>query len=362
MKKLKVIQFIPQFNLAGAEIMVENLSVGLYNNNIDIKVVSLYNYQSAITDRLESYNIPIYYLNKKNGLDIKLLLKLYRLLKNEKPDVIHTHLFIMPYIIPIAIITKIPVKIHTIHNVAKKEVGKIRRVLHNIFYKKLNVVPISISPLITDSISEEYNISKSKINMVYNGINLKKCKVKTKYDITDKIKITHIGRFSEQKNHIKIIESFKLVNNIYPNTILRLIGTGELQNEIIEKVKELNIEQSVEFLGEQPNVYSYLNDSDIFIFPSLWEGMPITLIEAMATGLPIVATEVGGIPDMIENNVSGLLVSNNKEDISKAIIKLIKDENLRAKIGKNAFYSSKKFSMQNMSNDYMRIYKSELTR
>jgi glycosyltransferase involved in cell wall biosynthesis len=356
-EKIKVIQIVPQFGLAGAEIMVENLTVTLVKDNFDVCVVSLYDYHSAITERLENQNISVYYLGKKKGPDVKIIYRLYRLLKKEHPNVVHTHLYSMPYVIPAAILAKIPVRIHTIHNIAKKEVGSFQRRINKFFYKYCKVIPVSISPLVKKTIVEEYGFLDNQVPMIYNGIDLKKCIPKQEYSNKNGIiNILHIGRFAEQKNHIGLIESFKIVHDNAPNTVLNLIGTGTLEKEVKNKVRELNLDPCVKFLGLQSNVYPYLNEADIFVLPSLWEGMPITLIEAMATGLPIVATKVGGVSDIIENNVTGLLVDTNIEQIAGALLKLIKDKEMREKMGKAAKVASKRFSAQKMARKYAKLY------
>src|SRR5690606_31965735 len=112
--------------------MVENLSVSLFDKGIDSKIVSLYNFQSAITERLVNHNIPIHYLNKKKGIDFKIIFKLYKYLRIEKPDVIHTHLYTLPYVSISAVLAKVPVKIHSIHSIANQEVSSFKRKIHNI--------------------------------------------------------------------------------------------------------------------------------------------------------------------------------------------------------------------------------------
>jgi glycosyltransferase involved in cell wall biosynthesis len=359
MKKMKVMQIMPRFVLAGAEIMGEHLAIALADNSLDVSVISLYDYQSPITKRLEENGVPVFYLEKKLGFDIKIINRLYKLFKEQKPDVIHTHLYIMPYVIPAAILARVPVRVHTIHNIAEKEVGTINRKFSRFFYKFCRVRPVSISPLVQESVMEEYGLQPAKVNMIYNGIDLNKCIPKKNYKTKEKIILLHIGRFSEQKNHMELIESFKIVHDSAPNAVLRLIGSGELEPGVRERVKELNLEECVEFLGLKSNVHKFLAEADIFVLPSLWEGMPMTLIEAMATGLPIVAAEVGGIPDMIKDNTTGLLVSPHRESISEALLRFIGDYRLRENMGNAAKIASKQFSSQEMAKQYIGVYKKE---
>lgn len=351
-------QITPNLPLAGAEIMLENLSIALADDNNDVCVVSLYNQKSAITERLEEKKIPIVYLNKKKGFDIRMVFRLYKLFTSYRPEVVHTHRYVMQYVIPAAILSGVPVRVHTVHNIAEKELGKIQRKINSVFYRFFRVTPIAISPIIKKTIMEEYKLPKDRIPMIYNGLNLEKYLPKIEYTAkNNSINILHIGRFEKQKNHIGLIESFKIVHDREPKAVLTLVGTGDLENEIFGLVKELNLEKSVIFAGVQSEVYKFYNQADIFVLPSLWEGMPITLIEAMASGVPIVATKVGGIPDMVEHKQTALLVDIDENKIAQAILDLIENNELREKIGQNAKKKAVEFSSRIMKEEYLKVYR-----
>lgn len=354
---MKVIQVMPEFALAGAEIMCENLVYGLQQQGVEVIVVSFYDYHSAITERLEKNGIRMVYLNKKPGFDFSLYRKLYRLFKEEQPDVIHTHRYVTRYAIPSASCAKVKRMVHTVHNVAHKESSKIGRVLNKFFFKYANVIPVALSGLIQETIEKEYKIGKDKVPVVFNGVDLSKCKPKANYTIDGTIKVLHIGRFAEQKNHKGLVRAFEIFHREYPNSILQLIGDGELREEVQTLVDEDGLTESVEFLGLQDNVYEYLHNADIFTLPSLYEGIPMTLIEAMATGLPIVATNVGGIPDMLVDGESATLTERDNQKIADAFLRLATDENLRKKLGEKAKSESVKFSSTIMAKNYLEIYK-----
>lgn len=353
---MKIIQIMPEFGLAGAEIMCENLVYELKKMGNEIMIISLYNYHSAITERLEKSGIKIKYLDKKPGLDFSIFFKLFKIFYKEKPDVIHTHRYVMQYVIPIAVLTKIKNRVHTIHNIAEKEVGYSARKLSKIFYKYFSVIPVALSEAIQKTIINEYGIKKRNVPVIFNGINLEKCILKINYSSDQTFSILHIGRFSEAKNHFELLKAFKIFNDKYPNSVLNLIGDGELKEKIEDYVKNNHLEKFVKFLGLQSNVYPFLNKADIFTLPSKYEGIPMTLIEAMATGLPIVATEVGGIPDMLKNNESALITKVNVEEVAEAFEKLFLNEELRKKLGKNALKESMRFTSKEMAKKYIFVY------
>ena len=356
---MKVIQIIPKLDLAGAEIMCENLSVALKKLNVDVIVVSLFNKKTIVTKRLEEKGIKIIYLNKHQGFDPKVIFDLIFILKKEKPDVIHTHINVLLYTTIASMFVKVKRKLHTVHSIAEKEATSFKQKLYYIIFKYLNVIPVALTKEIQNSIVQRYHLNKKCVPIIYNGIDLHRCIKKLDYEIDNKITFLHIGRFVEVKNHKMLINAFAKYIKNFPNSQLNLIGDGLLIKEIKNQVKELNLQDKVHFLGQKSDVFEYLNSADVFILPSIYEGMPMTLIEAMGTGLPIIATNVGGIPSMIENSYSGILVKCNEYDIENAM-KCINDLRLRKYLGSNANMVSEKFSAINMAKNYVNIYSMDL--
>ena len=354
---MKVIQVMPNFALAGAEIMCENLVYGLQKQGVEVVVVSLFDYHSVITERLEKQGVKIIYLNKKLGMDFSIIGKLRKIFKQEKPDVIHTHLYITKYAIPAAVLAGVKKRVHTVHNVAVKENGQAGRLLNRCFFKMNHVVPVALSSIVQESIAKEYKIKKEKIPVVFNGIDLSKCLPKEEYAIRDNVfQILHIGRFMKQKNHRGLIEAFSIFHKKYPNSVLQLIGDGEQRKDIEKAVEEKGLNSAVEFLGLQDNVYEYLHNADIFTLPSLYEGIPMTLIEAMGTGLPIIATNVGGVPDMLKNGESAILTDVDSEKIAESFLEIAEDEGKRELLGVNAKKTAVQFSAEIMAEEYLKIY------
>lgn len=348
---------MPDFGLAGAEIMCENLTIELTRAGHEVTVISMYDYHSAITDRLENAGIKIIYLDKKLGLDISMISKMRKILKAIEPDVIHTHRNCPQYAIPAAIMLGVKKRVHTVHNVADKENGRMARIVNKFFFKYCHVIPVALSELIKETVISEYGVLKDEIPVIFNGIDLSKCITKNDYAINDNFKILHIGRFSEQKNHIGLLQAFKLFHDNHSDSELWLIGDGDKKLEIENYVAQNNLISSVKFLGLQSNVYGYLHDVDIFTLPSNYEGVPMTLIEAMGTGLPIVATAVGGVPDMLTDGNDSLIIDNDIEHIAKAFETYYFNDKLRKVHGFKVKEKAKLFSSETMAHRYMMIYK-----
>ena len=354
---MRIIQVMPGFGLAGAEIMCENLIYELRNLGHDVIAISMYDYHSAITDRLDNAGVDVRYLGKKSGLDFSMILKLRKIFKETQAEVIHTHLYCAQYAIPAAILAGVKHRVHTVHNVAKKENGRLARLLNKFFFKHCHLIPVALSKQIQKSIVEEYGIAEKRIPVIFNGIDLSNCKPKTDYAGNGNFKILHIGRFSEQKNHSGLLSAFHTFHVKHLDSELWLIGDGEKRAEAEEYVARNGLADAVKFFGLQSNVHGYLHEADIFTLPSNYEGMPMTLIEAMGTGLPIVATAVGGVPDMLTNDVNALLVDNTPEAIANCFEQYYLAEDLRKAHGTKARKSSVVFSAVTMASEYERVYK-----
>lgn len=352
---MKIVQVMPEFGLAGAETMCENLTYELTKMGHSVTIISMYDYHSPITSRLENEGIDVRYLDKKLGLDLSMVCKIKKILKETKAEVVHTHRNCAQYAVPAAILAGVKHRVHTIHNIANKENGRLARKLNKFFFKHCHVIPVALSELIRDSVVKEYKIDKDEIPVVFNGIDLSRCIPKDDYSTSGNFRILHIGRFSEQKNHTGLVEAFKLFHDKHTDSELWLIGDGEKKDEIKKYVRENGLVSSVKFLGLQSNVYHYLHDTDIFTLPSNYEGVPMTLIEAMGTGLPIVATAVGGVPDMLDEDCS-ILVSLEAKTIYEAFVKYYKSKDLRMSHGRKVKEKSKMFSSFVMTEKYSEIY------
>lgn len=354
---MKILQVIPYFCFGGAETMCENLCYALIGQGHDVTVVSLYGEKTPISRRMEEAGVKIRYLDKKLGLDLSMVPKLRRIMKEEKPDVVHTHLDVIKYAVAAARLAGVPGCVHTVHNVAEKEAeGKAQKIINGFYFRRGWSVPVALSPEVQASIVSFYGLEKERVPVAYNGVDLSRCQPKESYSTGECFHILHIGRFNEQKNHGMLLRVFQKLALENPNLRLDLIGDGELRQEMEALAEALGIKEKVSFLGAQSNVSPYLHDADLFLLPSRYEGMPMTLIEAMGTGLPIVATVVGGVPDMLKNGEDGLTVPCEEDAVVNACKALISDEALREKLGRAARKSADRFSAQTMGERYLEIY------
>lgn len=352
---MKIIQIIPTLGVGGAEAVCESLTKSLSLLGHDVTVISLYSENTIITERLINNGNKLIFLDKQTGIDIKCVRRLRRLINEIKPDVIHTHLYALKYAVLASLGKNITI-VHTVHNVALKESNKINRIVNKLIFSLNMATPVALSKEIKETVKEIYYLSDDRIPIILNGIDLSLCKSKKDYLLKDPIKIIHVGRFFEQKNHEYIIECAKQLSTI-KNIEISFFGDGPCIEKCIQLVKNYNLEDVILFKGVSSNIYNELNNSDIFILPSKWEGVPISIIEAMGTGLPIIASNVGGISDMIINGQQGILIDPNTNELTEALLRLIDDFDLRKEIGINAKKMSTEFSVQTMSQKYLKLYK-----
>lgn len=368
--KIRVLHVLPHFGMGGAEMLVKNMLLSHDKRKFEVAACSLFPKRGTIIDReLEENGIKVIYLNKKPGPDLKTVINLYHLFKQYKVSIIHTHGYILRYTLLPSIMNRIPVKIHTIHNIAEKEVDNYGKVIHWIAFKLFKVQPVGISQIISRSTENLYKIDK--VPFVFNGIPtniyqkspLARQTLRNSLNILDSnIVIANIAIFKPQKNHRLLIESFYLIFREMPELILILVGDGELKQDIENFVRSKRLDENVKFLGLRKDIPAVLSASDICVLSSDWEGVPLVVLEAMAAGKPIVAPAVGGLPDIIINNITGILVPpKDPKALANAILKICRNRTMLDEMGnKGRAIAIEQFDIKIITQQYEDLYISML--
>jgi glycosyltransferase involved in cell wall biosynthesis len=363
---LKIVQFIPHLRNGGAERLVIDLCNVLSERN-EVIICTL-----RATDKTMFYTqeinkkVRLVTFGKKKGLHIKLPFQIYQLLKSENPDIVNTHLpSVFPYLlVSILFLRKISF-FHTIHTVPMVEesrwwMRKIRQLLINSGLLSL----IAISDEIGARTSELYNrpvaaVIKNGRSEISASINLEKVKKEVnslKINENDVV-FTSVGRLSQEKNHGLIISVFRRLKELKINAILLIIGEdyGTGRKVEYERKKAPN----TFLLGPKSNICDYLLMSDCFCLSSFYEGLPISLLEAMNAGLPVISTAVGGIPDVIKDGINGFLCQPNEEDYLDAVMKFITSDSIiierMKQNNRNLFREI--FSIKITAENYFAIYR-----
>lgn len=173
----------------------------------------------------------------------------------------------------------------------------------------------------------------------------------------DSIILLSVGELSDRKNHKVSIEALSKLEN--KNIHLVIAGTGEKREEFLSLAKELGIDGRVHLLGFRTDIAELLKSADIFLFPSLQEGLPVALMEAMSCGLPIICSEIRGNTDLIDESCGVMCPASNVDDFRIAMERLVSDEALRESMGENALERSRNYDIKIIENYMKDIYAGE---
>ncbi|MFX1519270.1 MAG: glycosyltransferase family 4 protein [Promethearchaeota archaeon] len=223
----------------------------------------------------------------------------------------------------------------------------------------------ALSKSLAYEISKGYNIPYERIEIIPNGINVKEYEnvacdeIKEKYNLWDTINVLFVGRINQRKGVDYLIDAIPKVLHSVKNIRFLLVGSGNT-TFYKRRARELGIEQYINFVGHvsHKDVNKYYASADIFILPSLYEGMPFVVLEAMAAGKPVISTNIAGIPDIINNGHTGFLIDpKDVNAIAKYIIMLTKNEKLRKNVGNNGKEHVKKFfNIENVSKRLLSVF------
>jgi glycosyltransferase involved in cell wall biosynthesis len=369
-----VFQIIASFVPAGAERLVVHLLEYIDRERFAPVCICLRNpVGSHLEARVQQLGIPLYFLGKGDKMSLKVLRKLDALFRQYRPAVVHTHLLALNYAYPLMIRYRTPARVYTVHNLAEKDIGlrtapMVRALAFR--YRIGGVVPVAIAEEVRASIQRVYGYPDPPL--IPNGIPTDeyapdsdtRAQWRQAHGIEPRATVvTHIGRFAFQKNHALLVEAFAQVRSNAPLYLL-LVGGGELENAVREQVAGLGLASRVRFLGVRADVADILRASDVFVLSSRWEGNPMSVLEAMAAGLPVVSTAVGGVPELVREGETGLLVpSEDAGALAQALQALVDDAARRRAMGAAARqHAVAHFDIRHTVRGYEQLYEALLKR
>lgn len=279
--------------------------------------------------------------------DLKSFFLFLRLFRKIRPYIVHTHSSKTGILGRFsAKISGVKVVIHTVHGFSFPSAGtKFERAVYFIFeYFASKCMDALIVMNNADLIiaRDRLKIPPNKIHYIPNGVLVDKYNINpgaVKFrGLKNEVTIGMVGRLWSQKNPICLLMAVNsLIKSTHCNIKLIYIGDGELGQEIIQKAKEFSIEENVFLAGWTNDVPKFLSTLDVFVLPSRWEGMPLSIIEAMVAGIPVIASNIPGNSDLIEDGINGLLFeSENYKDLAKKIDFLIKNYDKAAEMAAHA--------------------------
>ena len=336
----------------GVEKVVLELSKNFIKNNDEVHIVTFNTTNSKkfeIYEGIKIHRINTINLTKFIGAQISMspsaIYKIYQLIKEINPDIINIHnRFYFTTLCTILLKRFIhkPIII-TLHLGEMKFGNFFLRTLINLYEKTIVRYILKNSDhviAVSDGVKNHiFTLSKSlDITVIPNGVDLDEFKAKPidKLD-SDLCMVTFIGRLIQNKGIQYVIQAAPSIITSNNNIRFQIVGEGPLKEKMLKLVDELNLTDYFSFLGWVPSVREILHQTDIFIRPSITEGMPLTILEAMASQLPVIASNVAGVPELINDFNTGLLIDvGDINSLSEKIILLSMDPTLRYYIGKNA--------------------------
>lgn len=360
---------IDDASLGGGQMHVLLLAKYLSQSKFEVSIAT--EPQGWLVDTATTLKIPLYQINISNKLTWQAFKEVQTLLKTKKFDIIHTHGGTAGFWgrLLSRIFTKSSKIIHTYHGLHYLNNTSLKsRIFQIIDQILLSITDQTICVCHADYISglTAKVLSSNSSTIIYNGIEIDKFS-----EILDKEKsqkifnidnetfiFGNVARLHQQKGHKILLQAFAKIVKSHNNAHLLIIGDGELKEELISLTENLGISDKVKFLGKRSDIGEFLAAIDIFVLPSLWEGQPIALLEALAMGKPCIASAVNGIPEIINHGVNGYLVNpNDIDNLYQAMVLLMSDNKLCEQLSnQNKITISDKFSAQNMANETAILY------
>ncbi len=303
---------------------------------------------------------PVVCLHRPNGIRPSLILSLARIFHGIHPTVVHTHdARALIYGAPAARMVGIRRVIHTQHG---QNLGMTPRRLRLMRYAaKLAQNYVCVSQDAYD-IAASQGIPRDRLRVVYNGISVERLKSVVRSQsqsvVSNQKALVAIARLSPEKGLSTLLQAVNLVHRKLPDLRLEVAGEGPCHADLLREANHLGIYEKVQFLGYVPDPTTILSRGRVFALPSNSEGVSLTLLEAMAAGVPAVATAVGGTPEVLENGKTGLLVPpGNPEALANAITRLWLDDDLRFRLSLAADQRvSEQFDIGRMAQEYNQLY------
>lgn len=372
MEKITIVHIAQ--SAGGVEEYLYLLLANMDHNRYDNILILSEDYKSY-KDKFKKLCKKIYFVPMQREINLKkdlyAIKEIKKILKKQNYDLLYMHSSKAGALGRLATIFKFKKKI--IYNAHgwyfNAKISKSKKIIFA-FIEKILALKTNIIINISKS---EYNAAlqwkiakKNKMQIVENGIDFNYFKdyekyrkiIRKKYDIKDdEIVIGVVGRISEQKDPMTTIKAFEILNKESNNFRLMFIGSGELENNVMDFAKKNNIEDKVIITNWVKSVKEYISSVDIAILPSKWEGFGLAILEYMACDKPIVATNVGGISDIIKNNLNGYLVKpEDYQELSNKILELISNKELTKKMIENNKIYRNKYSIENTAKSSMNIF------
>jgi glycosyltransferase involved in cell wall biosynthesis len=341
----------------------------------DLHVIALRRFQPPLLTRsLRALGVPVTELNQRNAYDVPALLSIIKYIRKHRIDIIHTHLLASDFLGRIAgFLTGRPV-VSTIHNSrADLDNEPVRRQwMEQLTGRFMARRLIVVSEMLREETTQWFGVPSRKVVAIPNGVDTEAFRRGPEFDRAtvkremiggEYVMVTNVARWVPQKGQNHLIDAARIVSDARPDVRFLLLGHGELHAELEAQAQALGISDKVIF-GFLDNVSDVLAASDVFVLSSLWEGLPLALLEAMAAGCPAVATDVGGVSHVLQHGVTGLVIPPADDGaLAAAILEYVNNPGQARERGAAAqAWVTQRYGMRAWAGKLERLYLRELAR
>lgn len=362
---LRILHIVSSMNYGGIQSFLMNVYNQIDRENIQFDFL-VFSKENEYKDEIENKGGFIYIVSPRNKGIIKQKKELKNFFLHNKYDIVHYHTSSLTNVEPLKVAQKFGVKNRIVHSHNTHQQGsKIHTFLHKINKKRIHKLATNYyacSESASDWLFQNTKVKKEEKKVLYNGIDLQQFYFSTNYriekqrelELDDMFVIGHVARLTEQKNQFFLLDIFKNIVQLKSNVKLLIIGEGNLENDLKKYAEELKINDSVIFFGTTKNTNKYYSVMDLFLLPSNHEGLPVTLVEAQANGLPcVVSKEAVSMESKINNNFYRMSIYDSAEEWAKKCLNIDSNIKLRKQKSKNIEI----FDIKHISETLLNIYK-----
>ena len=354
----KVFLCIPSLATGGAEKFVVDLATRIDTNNYEVIVgETRYDVDSPFKQALLKSGIKVVDLSDKSFL--KMTKKQMSFFKKEKPDVVHANIGSVLHVMLSCWLCGIKKRIYTVHNEAYLlyKGNKFKRLTYKAAFGMFGFIPVAICPTVKETLISQLGIKDSKIPVVNNGVDISSFNPGSNELNDQDIRLISVGSLYWIKNQELIIRAVIDLHKTGMNISLTLVGDGEDREKLTSIVKEENAEGYIFLVGRKDNVADYLKEANIYVSASSTEGLPLSVLEAMACGLPVIATKAGGMKDIVHDGKNGYIFDfDDREMLKKCICCLCSDKETFSSFSQNSRLIAEQWSIDKCVSGYEHLY------
>ena len=354
--KKKVVHLVYSMGCGGLEKVIVNLINGSYEEveHIIISLTPEFEMTAGIIP-----DIKIFCLDKKPGKDIGCHHRLYKLLKKLSPDAINTYNFGTIEYHLTAFLAGVKTRVHSDHGHGGDAQDGLNK--KNNFIRKVSSFFINdyvvVSQDLMDWVTRVVKVKPQRLHLIQNGVDVPDSLANIKTKVPKSPVICTVGRLDPVKNQTLLLNAFKIVHDKSANARLKIVGDGPERENLEREAAQLKVTQFVDFMGYREDVREQLITSDVFVLSSHYEAMPMTILEAMAIGCPVVTTDVGGIRHFVDDTYVTYSSPGKAEELAEHLLLSLQYlPEQQEKIKKSFELVKSSYSLQAMAARYTSIY------